>query len=107
MSTASGSREPTPCGNAILTPPTVAGHVVFVGLIDGTLRAYDADSGREVWVFDTARAYDGVNGQSGSGGSLGNGGAVVAGDALYIMSGFNILNVGMPGNVLLAFTIPR
>ncbi|MGR8920030.1 MAG: outer membrane protein assembly factor BamB family protein [Gammaproteobacteria bacterium] len=96
-----------PCGNAVLTPPTVAGGVVFVGLIDGTLRAYAADTGEEVLVYDTARAFDGVNGRAGNGGSLGNGGPVVVGDALYLMSGFSILNVGLPGNVLLAFDIPR
>ena len=31
----------------------------------------------------------------------------VVGDALYVMSGFSVLNIGLPGNVLLAFDIPR
>ena len=98
--------KPVPCGNAVLTPPTVVGEVVFVGLVDGTLRGYATATGAEVFVYDTARAYQGVNGRAGRGGSLGNGGPVVAGNRLYIMSGFNMLNVGMPGNVLLAFDIP-
>jgi polyvinyl alcohol dehydrogenase (cytochrome) len=98
--------KPLPCGNAVLTPPTVVGEVVFVGLIDGTLRGYAAASGAEVFVYDTARDYQGVNGRAGRGGSLGNGGPVVVGDRLYIMSGFSMLNVGLPGNVLLAFDIP-
>lgn len=99
--------KPTPpCGNGVLTPPTVAGGVVFVGLLDGTLRAYAADTGEEILVYDTARTYEGVNGLSGRGGSLGNGGPVVTGDAVYVMSGFGMLNVGLPGNVLLAFDLP-
>jgi polyvinyl alcohol dehydrogenase (cytochrome) len=100
--------KPTPpCGIAVITPPTVVGGVVFAGLIDGTLRAYDTSSGNEVWRFDTAREFDGVNGLKGNGGSLGNGGPVVVGNRIYVTSGFSILNVGMPGNVLLAFQIPR
>jgi polyvinyl alcohol dehydrogenase (cytochrome) len=100
--------KPTPpCGTAVITPPSVVGEAVFVGLIDGTIRAYETGSGRELWVYDTARDYEGVNGLSGNGGSLGNGGPVVVDDRLYIMSGFNILNLGLPGNVLLAFEIPR
>ena len=33
----------------------------------------------------------------------GDGGPVIAGDQLFIMSGFSMLNIGLPGNVLLAF----
>lgn len=100
--------KPTPpCGSAVITPPTVVGDVVFVGLIDGTLRAYATADGSEVWRFDTAREFDGVNGRRGQGGSLGNGGPVVVGDRIYVTSGFSILNVGLPGNVLLTFEIPR
>lgn len=96
-----------PCGTAFLTPPTVAGEAVFVGLIDGTLRAYARADGRELMVYDTAQSYTGVNGLTGNGGSLGNGGPVIAGSRLYVMSGFNMLNVGLPGNVLLAFDLPQ
>ena len=98
-----GETAKSPCGNAVLTAPTVIGDVVFVGLLDGTLRAYDRRSGREIIRYNTARSFDGVNGLRGNGGSLGNGGPVIVGDHLYIVSGFSILNVGMPGNTLLAF----
>lgn len=100
--------KPTPpCGSAVLTPPTVAGGVVFAGLLDGTLRAYDTRNGSEVWRFDTAREFSGVNGLEGNGGSLGNGGPVIVGNRIYITSGFNMLNTGIAGNVLFAFEIPR
>lgn len=100
-------RPTPPCGTAFMSPPSVVGDVVFAGLIDGTLRAYDKRSGRQIVSYNTARDYDGINGLKGNGGSLGNGGPVIAGDRLYIVSGFNILNVGIPGNVLLSFKIPR
>jgi polyvinyl alcohol dehydrogenase (cytochrome) len=99
--------KPVPCSNGVLTPPTIVDEVVFVGLLDGTLRAYDINTGRAIWLFDTAREFDGVNGLTGRGGSLGNGGAVVVDDKLYITSGYDMLTVGIPGNVLLAFDIPR
>ncbi|MCB1748615.1 MAG: PQQ-binding-like beta-propeller repeat protein, partial [Gammaproteobacteria bacterium] len=99
--------KPTPpCGNGVATPPTVAGEVVLVGLLDGTLRGYRRDDGSAVFVLDTAQDFAGVNGRSGHGGALGNGGPVVAGDYVYLNSGFNILNVGLPGNVLLAYRLP-
>ena len=100
--------KPTPpCGNAVIAAPTVVGEVVFAGLVDGTLRAYDKHTGKQIVSYDTARQYNGVNGRKGNGGSLGNGGPVIVDDRLYIMSGFNMLNVGLPGNTLLAFKIPR
>ena len=54
----------------------------------------------------SARDFAGINGRTGNGGALGNGGPVVAGDHVYVNSGFNILNVGLPGNVLLAYRLP-
>ena len=80
---------------------------MFAGLLDGTLRAYDTRNGSEVWRFDTAREFTGVNGLEGNGGSLGNGGPVIVGNRIYITSGFNMLNTGIAGNVLFAFEIPR
>ncbi len=96
-----------PCGTAVLTPPTVAGEVVFVGLLDGTLRAFGVADGKPLWRYNTAREYDGANGLTGRGGSLGNGGPVIVGNTLYITSGFSLMNIGLPGNVLLAFDIPE
>ncbi len=101
-----GGLPTPPCGNAVYSPPTVAGQVVFVGLQDGTLRGYATATGRELVVLETAKKYEGVNGLPGAGGSIANGGPVIVGNMLYIMSGFQMLNVGLPGNVLLAWEIP-
>jgi polyvinyl alcohol dehydrogenase (cytochrome) len=95
-----------PCNNAFTSPTTVVGGFVFAGTNDGVLRVYDKATGEEVWSFDTARAYNTVNGRTGHGGSLGFGGPVVAGNRIYQMSGLAIFNMGLPGNVLLAFEIP-
>jgi polyvinyl alcohol dehydrogenase (cytochrome) len=100
--------KPAPCSNAFTSPSTVAGRFVFTGTNDGVLRAYDTATGEAVWSYDTVRDYQGVNGRKGHGGSLaGYGGAVMAGNRLYIMSGHDLLNIGLPGDVLLSFEIPE
>lgn len=98
--------KPTPCSNAYLSIPAVAGDAVWIGNQDGNLRAFDRDDGRLIWEFDTARDFTGVNGVIGRGGSIANGGPIVVGRHVYVMSGWGNLNLGMPGNTLLAFEIP-
>ena len=80
---------------------------MFIGVLDGTIRAYHADTGERLLLWDSVREYEGVNGLSGKGGTFGNGGPVISGRYLYINSGFNMLNVGIPGNVLLSLEIPE
>ena len=101
--------KPTPpCTNAFTLPTTVAGEIVFAGTLDGVLRAFDAASGEQVWTYDTARDYNGINGRKGRGGTLAAfGGPVIAGNRMYLMSGMDQFNIGLPGNVLLAFDIPK
>jgi polyvinyl alcohol dehydrogenase (cytochrome) len=98
--------KPPLCNNAYLSPPTVAGDVVWVGNQDGVLRAYDRTNGRLVWSYDTAREFTGVNGVKARGGSIATGGPVVAGQRIYVMSGWGVMNLGMPGNTLLSFEVP-
>lgn len=90
------------CSSAQIAPATLIPGVVFSGSIDGHLRAYDARSGRVIWDFDTARNFRTTDGVKARGGSLNKSGPVVAGGMLYVESG-NF--VGMPGNVLLAFSV--
>ena len=76
--------------------------------MDGVLRAFDVASGKQVWTYDTVREYDGVNGRKGQGRTLAAfGGPVIAGNSLYLMSGMDQFNIGLRGNVLLAFDIPE
>jgi polyvinyl alcohol dehydrogenase (cytochrome) len=78
--------------------------VAFSGSMDGHLRAYAAANGSVVWDFDTERTYQTVNGVEGRGGSLDGPGPVIAGGMVFANSGYAAAG-GMPGNVLLAFSI--
>ena len=77
--------------------------VAFSGAIDGHLRAYAAGDGRILWDFDTVQTYKTVNGVAGRGGSLNVAGPAISGGTLIVNSGY--VQNGMPGNVLLAFTV--
>jgi polyvinyl alcohol dehydrogenase (cytochrome) len=78
--------------------------VVFSGAIDGHLRAYSAASGEVLWDVDTARVFDTVNGKAAHGGSLDVSGAAVVDGMVFVNSGYGQWG-GMPGNVLLAFSV--
>lgn len=92
------------CSPAQSAPVTAIAGAVFSGSVDGHMRAYSTATGQVIWDFDTAREYDVVNGQKASGGSLDHTGPVIAGGMLYITSGYGQWG-GMPGNVLLAFSV--
>jgi polyvinyl alcohol dehydrogenase (cytochrome) len=91
-----------PCSPAQSAAATLASGVVFSGAMDGVLRAYDAETGRVVWSFDTAREFETVNRVPARGGAMDGAGPVVVGGMVYVTSGYAIFG-GMPGNVLLAF----
>jgi polyvinyl alcohol dehydrogenase (cytochrome) len=74
--------------------------------MDGHLRAYSSADGRILWDFDTAPEFPTVNGVPAHGGSMSGSGPVVAGNMLYVASGFTV-TAGMAGNVVLAFQGPR
>jgi polyvinyl alcohol dehydrogenase (cytochrome) len=100
---------PPPCGPRERCSPAQSAAVsaipgvAFSGSVDGHLRAYSATSGAVVWDFDTVRMYDTVNGVSGRGGSLNVAGPAISGGTLFVNSGY--VQNGMPGNVLLAFSV--
>jgi len=77
--------------------------VIFLGSLDGHLRAYSSQTGKILWDFNTVRDYSTVNGVPAYGGSLNGPGAVVVGGILYVNSGY--IRFGeTPGNVFLAFS---
>ena len=78
--------------------------VAFSGSVDGHLRAYSAGEGKVIWDFDTVGAYPTVNGVVARGGSLDGPGPAIAGGMLFLSSGYPTAG-GMPGNVLLAFSV--
>ena len=77
---------------------------VFSGSLDGHVRAYSTDNGRIIWDYDTVQDYQTVNGVSARGGAIDGGGPVIAGGMLFVGSGYDLWG-GLPGNVLLAFSL--
>jgi polyvinyl alcohol dehydrogenase (cytochrome) len=104
------SAKPVPCGERKQCSPaqsaavTAIPGVVFSGSVDGHLRAYSAATGQIIWDADTAQKYETVNGKEAKGGSLDVAGPVIYRGILYVNSGYGQWG-GMPGNVLLAFSI--
>jgi polyvinyl alcohol dehydrogenase (cytochrome) len=91
------------CAAAQPAPATVIPGVVFLGSWDGHLRAYETKRGAIVWDVDTALDFKTTNGVAAHGGSINSMGPVVAGGMLYVTSGYT--GNGMPGNVLLAYSV--
>ncbi|MBZ5631726.1 MAG: PQQ-binding-like beta-propeller repeat protein [Acidobacteriia bacterium] len=101
---------PKPCGQQPRCSPaqsaavTAIPGVAFSGSVDGHLRAYSSADGKIVWDYDTAQAYETVNGVPGHGGSLDGPGPAIADGMLFVNSGYPTAG-GMSGNVLLAFSV--
>jgi polyvinyl alcohol dehydrogenase (cytochrome) len=98
-----------PCGERKACKPSHAAAVtaipgaVFSGTMDGQFYAYDAETGKILWQFDSAQDFSTVNGIKANGGSMSNAGATVVGGMLFVHSGYSHHGAIIPGNVLLAF----
>jgi polyvinyl alcohol dehydrogenase (cytochrome) len=95
-SPAANCGERKPCSAAQMAAPTLIPGTVFTGAMDGKLRAHATDDGALLWSFDTLS-------QPG-GGSINVFTAIVAQGTVIVPSGYAILG-GLPGNVVLAFTV--
>ena len=93
------------CSPAQTAAVTAIPGVVFAGGMSGHLRAFDADSGKVIWTYDSVREFVTVNGAKGRGGALDATGPVAVDGWVYVMSGYSKWG-GLPGNVLLAFAPP-
>jgi len=71
--------------------------------MDGHLRAYDMTAGKIIWDFDAVQSFPTVNGIPATGGSFSSTGPTIVDGMLYVNSGYG--GQGMPGNVLLAFSV--
>ena len=85
---------------------TATTELVFSGGLNGMLRAYDISNGDVLWQAATAQPFDTLNGVEGHGGSVDVDGQVLAGDWLYVQSGYSMFGQ-LPGNVLLAYRLAR
>jgi polyvinyl alcohol dehydrogenase (cytochrome) len=84
--------------------PTLVNDLLFSGALDGRLRAFRTSDGVPIWRIDTARVFETVNGVPGHGGSIDVAAVQVAGDLLYVQSGYSQFGQ-LPGNLLLAFEL--
>jgi polyvinyl alcohol dehydrogenase (cytochrome) len=92
------------CSPAQSAAVTAIPGAVFSGALDGHMRAYSSSAGTVIWDFDTVREFPTVNGNPARGGSIDATGAAVAGGLVFVISGYDQFG-GMPGNVLLAFSV--
>lgn len=92
------------CSPAQSAAVTAIPGAVFSGALDGHLRAYSSADGSVIWDFDTAREFPTVNGKPARGGSIDATGAAVAGGLVFVASGYDQFG-GMPGNVILAYSV--
>ena len=99
-----GCGDRRPCSPAQSAAVTMMPGMVFSGSIDGHLRAYSSRDGSIVWDVDTVREYETINGLTARGGSLDAAGPTVVDGMLYVNSGYGFWG-GIPGNVLLAFSV--
>jgi polyvinyl alcohol dehydrogenase (cytochrome) len=92
------------CSPAQSAAVTAIPGVAFSGSVDGHLRAYSSADGKVIWDFDTVRTYQTVNHVEARGGSIDGPGPAIAAGVLFANSGY-VTAGGMPGNVLLAFSV--
>lgn len=99
-----GTFELRGCGPGLSAAITLSPEVVFGGTLDGWMKAYAKDDGRELWSFDTKRDYDAVNGVRAFGGAIDSDGPIIVEDQLFVSSGYAKF-AEKEGNVVLAFSL--
>ena len=92
------------CDPGVSAPVTALSGAVFAGHLDGFIRAYDRDSGKKLWEFDSTPEILAINGIMGNGGSISGAGPVIAYGHLVINSGYGLYN-HEAGNLLLVFGV--
>jgi len=85
---------------------TSTSQLVFAAGLDGKIRAYNNTNGKVLWQTNTAVEHNTINGIEGHGGAIDVGGQSIAGEWLYVLSGYSMFGQ-LPGNVLLAYKIER
>ena len=94
----------TNCSPAQSAAVTAIPGVVFSGSVDGHLRGYSTVTGAVIWDIDTAREFVTVNDKPAHGGSMDAAGPAIVNGMLFVNSGYGQWG-GMPGNVLLVFSV--
>jgi len=99
-----GTFELRGCGPGLSAAITLTPEVVFAGTLDGWMKAYAKEDGRELWSYDTKRDYQSVNSVRAFGGAIDSDGPIVVEDQVFVSSGYAKF-AEKEGNVVLAFSI--
>lgn len=102
------TRAPDACNGKRFCDPGISSAVtaipgaVFAGHLDGMFRAYDSQTGKILWQYDTTKPVTAIDGRTTSGGSMSGPGAAVWKGKVIVNSGYGMYS-HMPGNALLVF----
>ena len=87
--------------------------MLFAGSLDGTLYAFNKNTGADLWQYYAGGATTDIMGRKGNGGAIDSVGAVIAGDEVILNSGYSVFNIGGknqwqggPGNAIFIFQLP-
>jgi len=92
------------CGPGISAAISATEDLIFTGTLDGWIKIYEADTGKERWAFDTDTDFESVNGVKAFGGTIDSDGPVIYENQFFITSGYAKFRENA-GNVLLAFEV--
>ena len=93
-----------PCDSGLSAALAATPDLVFAGALDGYIRAHDAETGEIIWRFDTWGDYESTDGRPASGGTIDVHGPMIAGDMMFIQSGYGSQAL-KGGNAFLAFKV--
>ena len=100
------SQDSFECFAGFSAPITLSSEILFAGGLNGVFHAYLSATGTKLWQFNTRREFSAVNQMTGKGGTIDGSGPVIAGNMLYLNSGYGRYGK-LGGNVLLAFSISK
>lgn len=91
---------------------SITNDILFAASLDGVVKAFATDDGRELFSFDSDITFTNVNGYPAQGGTIDSVGVIIAGDGIVVNSGYDSFNdvelqrfQGGKGNALLVFSL--
>lgn len=94
----------TQCNPGLSAAIAATEDLVFAPGLDGFVWAFDAASGEIVWQYDTVQEFPATNGEIATGGTIDVHGPMLAGDMMFILSGYASQSL-KGGNAFLAFEL--
>ena len=92
------------CNTGLSAAIAATPDLVFAPGLDGFIWAFDAENGEIVWQFDTVDQFAATNAEFATGGTIDVHGPMIAGDMMFILSGYGSQSL-KGGNAFLAFAL--